>query len=513
MAEPSVIVVGCCTDTSARIFCCAPGNGNQSSVARIAWRGADDTSIQTQDKELRPADSYQFEVFELEDLPQSATLEYAIDVAPTLRKLTENNKLLKQSPKSFRLLPSNRPLRLGLVSCNGANEESNERRRYELWKKLKKQIDRGAIDMVLHCGDQIYADPIWRRYDADHRNQGLTPADKKRVHELTREYRQWYAERSWNAPDVAAVLCAIPNLMTWDDHDIFDGYGSNDDDDKPPQQAFFLAAKQAYEEFQLSHGPEPLHDASYLRGFVHGGVGVLLLDTRSNRMWRKGTVLGEAQFEAIDRWCAENVSSLKRLYVVSSIPLIHVDVALAETLRKIMPGTEGMEDDLRDCWTASRNRDECQRLAKRLFSILRDNPELQITVLSGDVHVGAIGEIRSTLKGHRRADGEIPRIFQVTSSGIGHPPPSGIKLSLIKRTAANIALSLGTNDIKARPCSLMGVDGLFLARRNFAILNLCDHSGNDWEPHGNLLVEFHAEGERDPKVLRQVLNGPGRGKT
>ena len=513
MAEPSVIVVGYCTDTSARIFCCAMGNGPQSSVARIAWRVAGDTPVQTQEKELRPADPCQFEVFELEGLPQSAALEYAIDVAPSSRKLTDKNKLLKQSPKSFRLLPSGRPMRLGLVSCNGVFQESDEKRRYDLWKKLKRAIDRGEIDMIVHGGDQIYADPIWMAYDSDHRNQGLTPIDKKRVEEVTREYRRWYVEKTWNAPDVAAVLCSCPNVMTWDDHDIFDGYGSNHGDDKPAQQAFLHAAKQAYEEFQLSHGPAALHDESCLRGFTHNGVGILLLDTRTNRNWEKGAVLGEAQFEAIDRWCEENLNDLKRLYVVSSIPLIHVNVALAETLRKIMPGTEGVEDDLRDCWTASRNRDECQRLAKRLFSILRDNPELQLTVLSGDVHVGAIGEIRSTLKGHRRPDGEIPRIFQVTSSGIGHPPPSGFKLALIKQTGANVALNLGTNDIKARLCPLIGVDGLFLARRNFAILDLCGRSGNDWEPHGNLLVKFHAEGERDPKVLQQVLNGPGRPKT
>ena len=42
---------------------------------------------------------------------------------------------------------------------------------------------------------------------------------------------------------VAAVLASVPNVMTWDDHEIYDGYGSHDDDGEPSQQAFFLAAK------------------------------------------------------------------------------------------------------------------------------------------------------------------------------------------------------------------------------------------------------------------------------
>jgi phosphodiesterase/alkaline phosphatase D-like protein len=504
MPKPAVIVVGHCTVDSARIFCCAEAQGKDHSFARLAWRaGGEEDEINIT---LRAADPYHLGVFEL-DLPPSATVEYAIDVSATESDLPQAATLLSGPLNSFRLLPRGRPLRVGLVSCNGVYQVADESRRYSLWRHLKTQIDQQAIDLLIHAGDQIYADPIWMRYDSDHRNRDLSPAAEERMTALTAEYRRWYVERSWNAPPVAEVLASCPNLMMWDDHDIYDGYGSHDDDSEPPQQAFLLAAKQAFEEFQTSHGPGRLDpESSYLAAFTHEEVGIVFLDARTNRMWRRNTVVGEKQLSAFDEWTRAHLRNLKRLYIVSSIPLVHANVSAALRLFRIIPGREGIEDDLRDTWTASRNRDECQRFVKRLFALLEKNPALQITILSGDVHVGAVGEIRSRLMRSSKANESWPRIHQVTSSGIGHPPPEGIGLWFMKRTSRDW-FQIGSDDFEGRLITLHGVSDLVLARRNFAVLNLGDEA---WEPHGNLRVDFHAEVEAEFEVFTQILNGPGR---
>lgn len=520
MPKPAVVVVGECTSTSARIFCCSGRDVAAPAVARIAWRevGAGGGGGQV-DLDLRDAAPFQLGVFTLEGLPAGAAIEYAVAIGVNRSALPPTAAILA-APHRFRLLPVDRPPRVALVSCNGAYEISDEGRRFLLWRQLKGEIDAGRVDLVVHAGDQVYADPIWMRHDNDPELRGLTPDDGVRVDALTARYREWYVE-SWTHSDVAEVLASCANLMTWDDHDIFDGYGSHDGDDQPAQQAFFEAARRACADFQASHGPEPLDPgSSFVSALVHGEVGFLLLDTRSNRMWERHRVLGDEQFEAIKAWGAGMAGKLRRLYVVSSTPLVHAEVAAALTLMRLKPGTEGAEDDLRDAWTAPNNRNECQRLAKWLFSLQADDHRtrskdehgLQVTILSGDVHVAALGEIRSRLAAHRTVVAEQPRIFQVTSSGIGSPPPGGFLRWLIG-LATKRPMTLGTVDVVGRLIPVNGADGLTMARRNFAVLNLEARDGDGaWDPYGNLRVDFHVEDRRGDacNVFPQVLNGPGQ---
>lgn len=505
MPDPTLILVGHCTSTTASVFCCTDA-ASSGAPARLFWRAGE--RMGSEELVLREAAPYHLGTFRLEGLPDGATIEYGIDVPGEGGRARTPEEVLAR-PRSFRLLPTDRPLRVALVSCNGFAKHGNEASRFLLWEKLRKQVDTGKVDVIVHAGDQIYADPIWETHDTDHRNRGLRPSDTARVAELAEAYRRLYV-RTWSNPEVADVLAACPNLMTWDDHDIFDGYGSHDDDGEDPQQAFLTAAQRAYEEFQTSHGPGPLHAGSFLTGFTHNGVGIVLLDTRSNRMWTKQQVLGDEQFEALKRWGAAHAPGLKRLYVVSSIPLVHAAVSAALTLLRVIPGREGIEDDLRDAWVASNNRNECHRLAKWLFSLQTNHPELQVTVLAGDVHVATVGEIRSSLPLHRTSTGQKPRIHQVTSSGIGSPPPEGIPLFIIQRATRSV-LSLGSSDVTGRLMPVNGSRDLVLARRNFAVLNLEDTEREVWDPYGNLHVSFHVENRRgdDCDVLPQVLNGPG----
>ncbi|MDB4949510.1 MAG: hypothetical protein JWM27_2159 [Gemmatimonadetes bacterium] len=508
MAQPATLVVGHCTSTTARIFCSSVTGAPAGTVARLSWAAG--SSKGTLEIALGPADPFRVGVFELKGLPSAAEVAYAVDVAPAKAALADTATMLAGAAHRFRLLPDKRPPRVAFVSCNGVYAYTPESGKYIVWNRLRKDIAEGKVDLVLHGGDQIYADVIWMGHDVDPANRGLTPANTARVTELTRRYRSLYV-KTWSAPEVAAVLASVPNVMTWDDHDVYDGWGSHDDDGADPQQAFFAAAKQAFHEFQVSHGPGPLHSSSSLTAWTHGGVGFLLLDTRTNRMWKHSRVLGDEQIAVAKEWVQKNAKGLKRLFVVSSIPLVHAQVAAALALLRFIPGREGVEDDLRDSWVSSNNRNECQRLAKWLFNVQLENADsrLQVTVLGGDVHVGALAELRSNLPAHV-ADARVPpRIFQVTSSGIGSPPPTGITLKLI-RLATGGEVELGTPDVVGRLIRVNGSHDLTLTQRNFVILNLEDNDKEgQWEPRGNLRVDFIVEHGDDCTVLPQVLNGPG----
>jgi hypothetical protein len=498
ITSPLVVVVGHATSTSARILASFPAEA--ATHARIHWRAGGEQGTAA-DVELRPADPFASAVVELGGLPAGAEVEYAVTGAGGAAGDPGAAEAFAGTLRRFRTLPADRPLRLAFVSCNGVRPWEDEQ--FRLWERLGEEIARGEVDLVVHGGDQIYADALWGAYLA----RGRPPIDDARLRRITADYRDLYRV-AWRHAPVARVLGSCPNLMAWDDHEIFDGYGSHGEDGGAAQQGFFAAARQAYAEFQVSHGPEPLHGGSFLRAVAHGQVGIVLLDTRSNRMWRKHTVLGDEQIQALKQWGDAHGAGLRRLYVVSSVPLLHAKVSGALELLKLIPGTEAAEDDLRDSWLASNNRGECGRLAKWLFSIQAAHPGLQVTVLSGDVHVASLAELRSKLPQHVAAAGP-PRIFQVTSSGIGSEPPSGFLVKVLD-LANRDAVALGTSDVEGRLLQINGSRGLYLRRRNFVVLNLEDDDpALGWNRHGNLRADYHVEEGDGCDVLTQVLNGPG----
>jgi len=376
------------------------------------------------------------------------------------------------------------------VTCNGVHT-TPESGRYAMWNALKVCIDREEIDLVLYGGDQIYADPIWMRFDSGQR-RGLNVANPKDVAELVGEYREWYV-RTWQANEIHSVLGSCPSVMMWDDHDIYDGWGSNDDDDQPSNRAFFAAAQRAFFEFQASHGPESLAaDSSFAKAFLHGDTGFLLLDARTNRLYARHSVLGDAQIDAVKAWLRDAPSQLRHLFVLVGVPFVHAEVAGYLSILEASPFTIGLTDDLRDAWVAPNNRRECARILLSLFEAMETRPNLDITILAGDVHVASLGVIQSALPSHRRG-GDPMTIHQVTSSGIGYAAPDGLKGWAIRRATRN-AVELGDPHLRGWLLDLAGVESQVLARRNFAVLTFGDpHDPLQPDPHGNLSVRFHAE--------------------
>lgn len=488
MAEPLVVIVGACTDTSARIFVAADvGKSPAAPVARIAWRIAGGAVHSPAPIALTSAPPYEIGVFDLTGLPASAEIEYAVDAADGEPNLTAEATLLAGGGvRRFRLLPTNRPVRIALVSCNGPDTEKlGPGELYAMWRRLAAEIAAGRVDLIVHCGDQIYADGIKAKAEA-----------QPDVDALTRRYRKKYVE-VWSHPILRKVLGSCPSLMTWDDHDVYDGRGSQDDDDAPRQRAIFEAAKQAYAEFQTSHGAPRLGPSSAAWSFVHGGLGILGLDLRTNRRWPSGTVMGAGQIADVRRWIAANAPRLKHVYVVSSIPPVHAQVAALLSLFEVTPWTEELTDDLRDTWVARNNRPEFADLVLPLFSALAANRGLRITVLGGDVHVATAGWIESRLSAHA-LDGRPARMHQIVSSGIGTLPPSAFETAAMKAIMPG-EIELVRDHVVGKLTNIEGLGDRVLARRNFVVLSLEDAKGA-WSAHGNVTAAYHAEGRDEPYV-------------
>ena len=350
---------------------------------------------------------------------------------------------------------------MAYVSCNGfsdARARKSVKAPNALWarmdrlhqgQELVEGVPAGPLELLLMGGDQIYSDDIWavvpelrdwtevEWFTRTH----MAFSDSLRA-ALESRFAQLYLER-WNQPETAALLASVPSVMMWDDHDIIDGWGSHSAElhHSPVFQGLFQVAKAAFELFQrqMLGAPPPATlpgQSAHSSAYRFGRTGLLVLDMRSERRPRvestdaagKKTVvadqvMSQTSWSAVYQWLDARLAAgeLRHLLVMSSIPVMHPSFEQLEKMLGALPAIEELEDDLRDHWTSPPHKAERLRLVHRLLDASARG--LRVTVLSGEVHVAALGVIESD-----RSDLplEARSLTQLTSSGVTHPPPTGM---------------------------------------------------------------------------------------
>ena len=347
---------------------------------------------------------------------------------------------------------------LAFFSCNGFDDpklSGRVQKQDELWEEMleihqKARRERtadhpGGYHLLLGGGDQIYADCIWMRQGsplkrfetplAVRKNDRLTERQAQRV---LGDYVKLYVER-WGRVDPAAVFARIPGLFTWDDHDIFDGWGSYKEEQQASRlfQQVYQQASRAFEAFQI--GTSAKLGGSVSEHLVGNGnhylqklefrtnkrrLLVVSLDLRSER--RIDRVLSDEQWTDLQALSFEEPDpdgTERHLLVISSIPVVYMKFDLALRALEIIPGYQDLEDDIRDHWSSWRHRGERSRLIMKLLEFGKVTKS-RVTILSGDVHIGARGRIVSRHPDHLYGGTDEIEIEQITSSGIVYPPPS-----------------------------------------------------------------------------------------
>jgi PhoD related phosphatase len=425
------------------------------------------------------------------------------------------------------------PPALAYASCNGFSDlqaMKTVREPDALWARMGRlhtQQDRvgsttfGPLHLLLLGGDQIYSDAMWSAlpeftewlaHDWYTRTHIVFTASMQS--ELQRYFAMLYIDR-WSKPDMAAMLASVPTVMMWDDHDIMDGWGSHPAElhASPVFQGMFSIAKAAFELFQrqMMGAPapctlpaQPAHNA----GYRMGPAGLLVLDMRSERRPRStagGTlmaerVMSEESWQAVYAWldAQQAAGGMTHLFVMSSIPVVHPSFETLEKMIGVVPGQHEIADDLRDHWTSPPHKAERLRLIHRLLAVSAKGT--RVTLLSGDVHVAAVGVIESDrINPGDNASSSARVINQLTASGIVHPPPPGVALSFLERACEIVEqIDRGiTGTMHEFPTTRHRMIGC----RNFLTLqpDAPDGSGRYW-------ANWWAEGQAHPytKVIHRV---------
>lgn len=240
-------------------------------------------------------------------------------------------------------------------------------------------------------GDQIYSDgvdPIDIRDQV--RKLPAPPSD-----EQLRDAYRWIYRGYFNVSDFRQLLESQPTLMTWDDHDITEGWGALIDWDDL-DWAEFRAAEATYREYQhVRHVGSSLDDrATYHRSFWFGDVGFFVLDLRGVREYRYARLLGDRQWRDFSQFLeAATARGTQTLFIVAGIPIVHHAPALVRLAERV---NHRYGTDLRDRWSATPIAHERTRFLELLLDWQSARAGRQAALLSGDVHAGGAFRVTRT---------------------------------------------------------------------------------------------------------------------
>lgn len=383
--------------------------------------------------------------------------------------LSEHESSLEYSvsDRRFRIAlpPRQGALRLAYTACNGSADEpgwSGPSARNAGWDQLAGQHARRPFHLLLQGGDQLYADDVWRAVPALAawhrlpRRQRLAADLPGDAIEAVRDHYFLSYLRQWSQPELAPVLAAIPSLMMWDDHDIFDGWGSlrAELQDCAVYRAVWTCAREAFAQFQLGELPGRREHFGWNRRL--GAVGIIAPDLRSER--RRDRIMGEAGWRDLTAVLAQ-WTDCRHLILLSSVPVVHVDLGPLERILQFIPGQQSHQDDLRDQWQSPAHRAEWQRL----LLVLRDFAAAsgaRITVVSGEIHLGARGVAEI---------GELS-LHQLIASGVVHAPPPAAWTAFLELLARRRWRPF--DEVRLRMLPIPGLGRRYLAARNWLALDL-----------------------------------------
>ena len=377
--------------------------------------------------------------------------------------------------------PSPDALRLAYTACNGQEDDDlfdPHPARNALWRQLLADHRRAPFALLLQGGDQLYADNVWachnelRRWAHESDDTRLTRALSDEARDAVRRF-YWSAYVTlWAQPDLAALLAEVPSLMMWDDHDIFDGWGSHAEPYQacPVWRTVHDAAREAFAIFQLGAAPDQPPEMcagtvgrSFSWTYRFGDIAVVAPDLRSERTPQR--VMGNGGWAAVDGWRRE-LSDCSHVFVMSSVPALGPRLSWAERILHLIPGAQQYEDDLRDQWQSRAHRGEWRRFLQACLDLMDAGP--RVTLLSGEIHLATRG----------RMQGAGDAVHQLVASGIAHPPPS----VLYARGLGALAW-LGESPLPGHPIGLRPLPGrrhIYTADRNYLVLERGNPGWRAW---------------------------------
>jgi hypothetical protein len=278
-------------------------------------------------------------------------------------------------------------------------------------KTIMNTDNSGAHDvlntrLLVGTGDQVYMDAGYEKHKPTINNNHpmsawtveekpkLLRTDENLVSHVDSMYRSFGSFNSLNT-----LFRNLPQINTWDDHEIRDGWGSQGDEYvngvlNKDLEHVFLTAKEGFIEHQFSLGSnKSLDDINIKNSSLHqtfnvGEFNGYALDLRSKRDSSKKVVLDTDQITHFEKWLDEQNNNQK-IIIISTMPMFLKNNKFVESVG--CKADKEVCDDLRDGWSSEENVNQRDKLMAMLIKArLRG---IKPIIVSGDYHKGALSEI------------------------------------------------------------------------------------------------------------------------
>ncbi|KAF8588264.1 hypothetical protein K439DRAFT_1629920 [Ramaria rubella] len=454
---------------------------------------------------------------------------------------------------SFCVPAKNQSMRIMFHSCNGFSVKIPEDTYTgpALWNDVLRVHAEFPFHVMIGGGDQIYSDRLcvngplktWAR-ESKPRRRAKTPFTL----ELSKELDEWYFNNyiTWyNTSPFREASAVIPSLQIWDDHDIIDGYGSYRD--RFMRTPVFLGignvAHKYYFLFQQHTSPSEIEkapDPSFVLGTRLGPYIPSLSVSLCSNLGPRTVFFGlecriertrkricydstyDAMFARLDK--EVKTGQTKHLILLLGVPiayprLVWLEGILGSSLittpikwsNKVFgvggglfnnfDGSAELLDDLNDHWCAVTHKRERNTLVARLQAFAAAK-QVRITILSGDVHLAAVGRFFSAPR-FKIPQNKDPRyMVNIVSSAITNAPPPNAVANLIHRRNKVHFLNRKTQEnlmslFREDPQGKLRKSSTTMPARNYAIIT----------EHAGLARQISSEYEDGNTYANGIVNG------
>jgi alkaline phosphatase D len=308
---------------------------------------------------------------------------------------------------------------IGLMSCNQPFTTKGDYGRNvgPMLRAVRRCLRSHNAKYVLMVGDQVYSDfprqlslfnPDYFQTVAPDGRNSLKACTPSQVRGLFHRHYRYY----WGHPEWRALQAEFPSYPILDDHDIVDNWGSIAAHQQPEWQSVGEGARKAYQDYQHERiAPTGLYlPQSFHYRFSYGNTATFVMDLRSERREGKnGRLFSNGQMADL-REFLETSTEKSVLFIVLSVPAIHIPRTFARLAARLPRAPE----DFSDRWSSGSHLRDRDRFLKTIRSHQARHPSQLLVLVSGDIHIGCVHRIRWAGNG--------PCLYQAVSSGITHAP-------------------------------------------------------------------------------------------
>ncbi|MCP4352358.1 MAG: alkaline phosphatase family protein [Desulfobacterales bacterium] len=282
-------------------------------------------------------------------------------------------------------------------------------------KAARQCMKEHNIKYVLTTGDQVYSDyppalslfsPKYFASEAPKGRQQIQDCTPGEIRQLFHQHYRLF----WNLPEWKAIHSEFPCYPMLDDHDIVNNWGSVPEHQLPEWQKVGQGARMAYFDYQGSRVLNPgkgIPDDFHYK-FTYGPSATFVMDIRSNRVaGDNGQLYSSEQEASLIRFLSQN-QERRIIFIVLSVPVIHIPRFLA----RVAAWFPRSPEDFSDRWSSPAHIRDRDRFLKIIHEHQQRFPFQRIVLLSGDIHMACVHQIQW--------HSDAPVMYQMISSGITH---------------------------------------------------------------------------------------------